>query len=90
MIPSLIRIENCVSFHPLSWLYTRDRSAAYLDVNVECGLQVHVVANLLFWIAAAIIVVFAFSGLQRDQPRAPATPSLKVDWHKIRHLWLED
>ncbi|XP_057808758.1 uncharacterized protein LOC131023231 [Salvia miltiorrhiza] len=64
-----------------------DRNLPARDLFTD---KVRTVASLLFWIAAAIIIIWAIPGRHRVQPRAAPTLPLKVDWHKIRHLWLED
>lgn len=70
-------------------IYCLDRADRNLPPKDLFADKVHAVASLLFWIAAAMVVIFGFPGLHRSKPQAPPAPPFKVDWHKIRHLWLE-
>lgn len=63
-----------------------DRNLPAKDIFV---VKVRAVAGLLFWIIAAMVVVFGFPGVHRNQPREQPTPPFKLEWHKIRHLWFE-
>ncbi|KAH6803519.1 hypothetical protein C2S51_031766 [Perilla frutescens var. frutescens] len=67
-------------------IYCLERADRNLPVKDLFAEKVRAVAGLLFWIAAAMIVVFGIPGLHRSKPQAPP---FKVEWHKIRHLWLE-
>ncbi|KAH6759733.1 hypothetical protein C2S52_009862 [Perilla frutescens var. hirtella] len=67
-------------------IYCLERADRNLPVKDLFADKVRAVAGLLFWIAAAMIVVFGIPGLHRSKPQAPP---FKVEWHKIRHLWLE-
>ncbi|KAI3450824.1 hypothetical protein Pfo_007489 [Paulownia fortunei] len=64
-----------------------DRNLPAKDLFVG---KVSSVACLLLWMVLAMAIVYGIPGFHTHQPRAPTTPPpMKVDWHKIRHLWLE-
>lgn len=68
-------------------IYCLERADRNLPAKDMFADKVRAVASLLFWIVAAMFVVFGIPALHRVQPRAPAIPPFKVEWHKIRHLW---
>ncbi|KAK6141854.1 hypothetical protein DH2020_024400 [Rehmannia glutinosa] len=72
-------------------IYCLERADRNLPAKGLFVGKVFFVACLFLWIVLAIAIVLAIPGFHNRQLPAPtASSAMKVDWHKIRHMWLDE